>query len=64
MGGEVYGTLGFGSAESRVDRFTATEKDLLDLMARWVAGAIAPGRNPLTDANSSRFDKEIRHQVK
>ncbi len=53
VGDEVYGTLGFGSSESRSDRFTATEKDLLELMARWVAGAIAPGRNPLPARSSS-----------
>ncbi|MEE8508698.1 MAG: GAF domain-containing protein, partial [Myxococcota bacterium] len=46
VGDDVYGTLGFGSAVSRVERFTATEKDMLDLMARWVASAIAPGRSP------------------
>ncbi len=46
VGDEVYGILGFGSTVSRAERFTATEKDMLDLMARWVASAIAPRANP------------------
>ena len=38
--GEVYGVLCFASAEPRSERFVATEKDLLDLMACWVAAEI------------------------
>jgi CRISPR-associated Cas5-like protein len=38
--GEVYGVLCFASQECRTERFTATEKDLLDLMARWTASEI------------------------
>jgi hypothetical protein len=40
MRGEVYGVLCFASAEPRSERFVATEKDVLDLMARWVAAEI------------------------
>ena len=38
--GEVYGVLCFASAEPRSERFVATEKDVLALMARWVAAEI------------------------
>ncbi|MFQ5415585.1 MAG: GAF domain-containing protein [Myxococcota bacterium] len=34
--GEVIGTLSFGSQKPRAQRFTATDKDLLNLMAQWV----------------------------
>jgi hypothetical protein len=35
-GGEVCGTLAFGSLAPRAERFTASEKDLVALMARWL----------------------------
>jgi GAF domain-containing protein len=36
LGGEPHGTLGFGSLEPRKHGFTATDKDVLNLMARWL----------------------------
>jgi GAF domain-containing protein len=36
LGGEAHGTLGFGSLEPRKHGFTATDKDVLNLMARWL----------------------------
>lgn len=36
VGGETWGSLAFGSLSARRERFTATEKDLLTLMARWL----------------------------
>jgi GAF domain-containing protein len=44
--GEVYGVLCFASRECRSERFTATEKDLLDLMARWTASEIERREEP------------------
>ncbi len=35
-GGRPFGTLAFASREPRGERFTATEKDLLTLLARWL----------------------------
>jgi GAF domain-containing protein len=35
-GGELFGTLVFGSPDAREPRFTASQKDLLALMAQWV----------------------------
>jgi hypothetical protein len=35
-GGELLGTLAFGSLRPRGERFTASEKDLIGLMARWL----------------------------
>ncbi len=40
VGGELYGTLGFGGINSRPERFSATEKDLVGLMGQWVATEI------------------------
>ncbi len=37
VGGEPWGSLAFGSREPRGERFHATEKDLVALMARWAA---------------------------
>jgi hypothetical protein len=57
--GGVYGVLCFASAEPRSERFVATEKDLLDLMARWVAVEIerrepAPGgTEPSTEGSDA-----------
>ena len=36
MYGEVVGTLCFGGREPRKRRFTATDKDLLNLMSQWI----------------------------
>ena len=36
--GKPIGTLSFGSREPRKRRFTATDKDLLNLMSQWVGG--------------------------
>lgn len=55
--GTAFGTLSFGSLEPRAERFTGTEKDLVNLMAQWLAGEIerersaresaaAPARSP------------------
>lgn len=46
MHGEVYGVLCFASAVPRKERFTATEKDLLELMARWSASEIERRAKP------------------
>jgi signal transduction histidine kinase len=40
VAGEPFGTLVFGSSEPRADRFTATHKDLLVLMAQWSGSEI------------------------
>lgn len=40
VGGDPFGTLCFGSLEPRRSRFTATDKDLLMLMATWLAAEI------------------------
>jgi hypothetical protein len=52
-GGTLSGTLAFGSLAPRTERFTASEKDLLELMARWLemereerAGAALPAPDP------------------
>jgi hypothetical protein len=60
--GEVYGVLCFASAEPRSERFVATEKDLLDLMARWVAAEVdrrEPAQEPaplVTDSNGEHSE--------
>jgi hypothetical protein len=38
--GEPFGTLAFASAEPRADRFTASHKDLLLLMAQWIGSEL------------------------
>jgi hypothetical protein len=38
--GKPVGTLSFGSREPRKHRFTATDKDLLNLMSQWVGGEL------------------------
>jgi len=38
--GKTVGTLSFGSREPRKPRFTATDKDLLNLMSQWVGGEL------------------------
>jgi GAF domain-containing protein len=38
--GSAYGTISFASSEPRNDRFTATDKDLIRLMAQWLGSAI------------------------
>lgn len=40
VGGLPYGTLSFASSERRKDRFTATDKDLVRLMAQWLGTEI------------------------
>jgi hypothetical protein len=40
VAGEPFGTLVFGSSEPRVERFTATHKDLLVLMAQWIGSEL------------------------
>jgi hypothetical protein len=38
--GSVYGTLSFAGFQSREKRFSATDKDLIQLMAQWLGGEI------------------------
>jgi len=38
--GKPIGTLSFGSRDPRKHRFTATDKDLLNLMSQWVGGEL------------------------
>ena len=40
VNGAAYGTISFASSEPRKDRFSATDKDLIRLMAQWLGYAI------------------------
>jgi len=52
--GTAYGTLSFAGFEPRLDRFTATEKDLIRLMAQCVATEIAK-----RDGATAAFDTPV-----
>lgn len=41
VAGQTYGTLGFAGFEPRSAPFTATDKEILKLMAQWIGGALA-----------------------
>jgi len=52
VGGELYGTLGFGGINARSERFSATEKDLVSLMGQWVATEIERGTRAAAEATA------------
>ncbi len=50
--GRPFGTLVFGSLRTRPQRFTASHKDLLALMAHWVGVEIDRREGPVADATA------------
>ncbi len=57
--GSNYGTLSFASFEPRKDRFNGTEKDLIRLMAQWIASEIGKRAGRETSVDSRVEDPSL-----
>ena len=62
VGNEVFGTLEFASLEPRSERFTASHKDLLVLMAQWIGTELE--RETVTQVHSPAAPRAAARRVR
>ncbi len=58
VGGQIYGTLNFSATEPRTTPFTTVDRELIQLMAQWVGGALEQQR---MIANAQRQQALLAH---